>query len=111
MKSEIVDIGWGPKGTCLNVEVIPGRALRIFGTYGDDPVNKMFQIGDLFESGRYNLIYINIIVGITRKNIIYHEHDDTSRRKMMKMSSFVSANHNFDIERIQDHNAHMSMII
>ena len=94
-----------------NADIRVGHSIRIFGTqaYGTNPdFDKTFQIGDLFVSGSYNLIYTDTIVGVTAKNVIYR---DGSGTKRMPIAKFIWRNADFDLARIRQHNTIESMNI
>lgn len=70
-----------------------------------------FKIGDKAVSGSYNLIYLDKIVGITEKNVIFEPSLRGMRKKHMKLLEFAWRNWDFDRKEIDRHNHVTSMSI
>lgn len=67
-------------GGIANVDIIPNKAIRIFGVRYDKPFNKMFEVGDICEEASYNLTYLGFIEGIGPKTVkIVGEHNINSQ--------------------------------
>ena len=70
-----------------------------------------FKVGDEAISGSYNLVYLDKIVGITEKNVIFQPSLRGMRKKHMKLLEFAWRNWNFDRAEIDKHNHETSMCI
>lgn len=80
----------------FNVEILPGRALRIFGSNKDLKFNKMFQIGDTVNAtGFQEKASKGEIKAITDKSVIIERNDGTSKR--FKYYNFIWRNYNFNV--------------
>jgi hypothetical protein len=96
--------------TIYNAVIVPGKSIRIWGFYGNvvgkpRPFDLTFKIGDWAEYDSYNLTYCGHITKIGPKTVtILHEYSTITVTRL-DLYTFCFRNHDFDIERIREHNA------
>ena len=81
------------------------------GTADTESKPVSFKIGDKAVSGSYNLVYLDKIISITEKSVIFEPTLRGYRKKRMKLSEFAWRNWNFDRSAIDKHNYETSLSI
>lgn len=87
-----------------------GRKIHLTGTYNSKAVDITFSVGDMVEYDSYNLRYLGKIEKITEKRITVQPRYG-SARKSMDLYSFAWRNHDFDLDKANEENAHTSYYI
>lgn len=67
-----------------------------------------FELGDIAEYDRYNLIYTGLITKITRKTVTIESHGRVYR---LDLNTFCWMNHKFNAEQVAAHNIETSYSI
>ena len=99
-----------------HADILPGHSIRIFGTMtnhiaGPQEFDKVFKIGDAAEYGSFNLIYVGKIVAIGAKTITIKHYENSAEVTKLQIFGFADKNWNFDLAKIQKHNAEESQCI
>ena len=99
--------------TRYTVEIVKNKSIIIFKEGVE--VNR-FNLGDLAEYDRYNLIYTGNITKITEKTVQIEEThnmygEDHGRRHNLNMYQFCYKNEKFDLEKVRTHNVEESYYI
>jgi len=96
----------------LTEQVIAVQRLTTYSGKPDTEAKPVsFKVGDKAVSGSYNLVYLDKIVKITEKNVIFEPSLRGMRKKHMKLLEFAWRNANFDRAAIDKHNYETSMSI
>lgn len=100
-------------GGLHNVEVAPGKSVRLWGTetnHVNGPVeyDRVFEIGDTAEYGSYNLIYLGQITNIGAKTVTIEDH---GTRRRLKLEEFSWRNRMLDLDKIAEQNQDTLMCI
>jgi len=89
----------------VQAEVIPGKSVRLFGTYHDHikppEFDITFAVGDIAVRDSFNLYYTGIITAIGPKTVTITDHDRTYK---LDLHTFAFRNWNYDQDRIHRHN-------
>ncbi len=105
----------------LNAEInLTKQTIRIYGTekgvwdtkakdYTPIQFDRTYKVGDIVETGSYNLTYTNPIVKFTAKNVVVNKGGDSNT--FMKLDEFIYRNWDLDLEKIKRSNHETSMYI
>jgi hypothetical protein len=92
-----------------HAEIHPGESIRIFGIEtnrhgGPLPYDRTFRIGARCEIDSYNFRYLGTIVQISGKGITVRD-DLGGRKRRLTIATFAWRNRDFDLVKIETHNA------
>lgn len=109
IKVEIENSGW--QKSKVTLEIVRNKSIRMISdNYNGKALDKSFSIGEMAEYDSYNLSYYGEIVGITEKSVTIQERWSTRKRRL-KLDTFIWRNRDFDLAKKAAENAHTSMYI
>lgn len=102
--------------TVYHAEIIPGKSIRIFGTYGNhingpQTFDKTFKIGNSAEYDSYNLKYTGPIVKISKASVTINGKDTMRGNKRLDLNTFCWRNWDFNAGKIAANNNETMMYI